>query len=100
MMRILFSTEAHREFEEAEHYYNRQAPRIGDEFRVEIKAALPRIQSWPLSCPIERGDIRRLTLSRFPYKLLYSAFPLLHEKITGQPKKLGSVPNFYACGLA
>jgi len=28
--------------------------------------------SWPLACPIERAEIRRLTLSRFPYKLLYS----------------------------
>ena len=33
---------------------------------------MPRIIAWPLSCPTERGDIRRLTLSRFPYKLLYS----------------------------
>jgi plasmid stabilization system protein ParE len=72
MMRVIFSPEARREFEEAERYYNHQAPHLGDEFRTEIKAALPRIQAWPLSCPIERGDIRRLTLSRFPYKLLYS----------------------------
>ena len=72
MMRVIFSPEARREFEEAERYYNRQAPRLGDEFRAEIKSALPRIQAWPLSCPVERGDIRRLTLSRFPYKLLYS----------------------------
>jgi len=69
MMRMIFAPEARREFEEAERYYNRQAPRLGDEFRAEIKSALPRIQAWPLSCPVERGDIRRLTLSRFPYKL-------------------------------
>jgi plasmid stabilization system protein ParE len=71
-MRVIFSTEARREFEESERYYNRQSPRLGDAFRAEIKSALPRIRAWPLSCPIERGDIRRLTLSRFPYKLLYS----------------------------
>jgi toxin ParE1/3/4 len=71
-MRVILSPEARREFEEAERYYNRQSPRLGDAFRVEIKAALPRIQSWPLPCPVERGDIHRLTLSRFPYKLLYS----------------------------
>jgi plasmid stabilization system protein ParE len=71
-MRVIFSPEARREFEESERYYNRQAPRLGDAFRAEIKLALPRIRAWPLSCPIERGDIRRLTLSRFPYKLLYS----------------------------
>lgn len=71
-MRVVFSPEARREFEAAERYYKRQSPRLGEEFRDEIKLALPRIQSWPLSCPVERGDIRRLTLSRFPYKLLYA----------------------------
>ena len=71
-MRIIFSPEARLEFDAAERYYNRQAPQLGDEFRAEIKSSLPRIQAWPLSCPVERGEIRRLTLSRFPYKLLYS----------------------------
>lgn len=71
-MRILLSSEARQEFEEAEQYYNRQVPKLGDQFRKEVRAALPRLQAWPLSCPVERGDIRRLTLSRFPYKLLYS----------------------------
>jgi toxin ParE1/3/4 len=71
-VRVLFSPEARQEFEEAEQYYNLQVPKLGDEFRKEVRAALPRLQAWPLSCPVERGDIRRLTLSRFPYKLLYS----------------------------
>lgn len=60
------------EFEEAERYYERQAPGLGAAFRAALKEALPRIPVWPLSCPVERGDIRRLVLSRFPYKLLYS----------------------------
>ncbi len=71
-MRVVFSPEAVLEFKEAESYYNRQVPQLGREFRAEIRAALPRIQAWPMSCPAERGDVRRLTLSRFPYKLLYS----------------------------
>lgn len=71
-MRVIFSPEARQEFEEAERYYNRQVPGLGERFRVEVRLALPRIRAWPLSCPCERGDIRRLILSRFPYKLLYS----------------------------
>jgi hypothetical protein len=71
-MRVVFSPEARLEFEEAERYYNRQVSGLGAKFRAEIVSALPRIHAWPLSCPVERGDIRRLTLSRFPYKLLYS----------------------------
>lgn len=74
-MRILFSPEAHLEFEEAEQYYERQVPDLGAAFRAAVKEALPRIRAWPLSCPVERGDIRRLVLSRFPYKLLYSVEP-------------------------
>lgn len=71
-MRLIFSPEARREFEEAERYHECQAPGLGTAFRAGVKEALPRIRAWPLSCPVERGDIRRLVLSRFPYKLLYS----------------------------
>lgn len=71
-MKLLFSPEARREFEEAEHYYERQAPGLGSAFRSSVKEALQRIRTWPLSCPVEQGEIRRLTLGRFPYKLLYS----------------------------
>jgi len=71
-MRVVFSPEARQEFEEAEEYYERKVPGLGVRFRAEVRAAIPRIRAWPLSCPCERGDIRRLTLSRFPYKILYA----------------------------
>lgn len=71
-MRIIFSPEARLEFEEAERYYQRQGPNLGQEFRREVNSTLPRLRDWPLACPIESGNIRHLTLSRFPYKLLYS----------------------------
>jgi toxin ParE1/3/4 len=71
-MRVIFSPEARREFEEAERYYRQQFPALGPQFRDEVKSALRRIRTWPLSCPTERGEIRRLATSRFPYKLLYS----------------------------
>lgn len=71
-MRLVFSPEARRELEEAERYHERQTQGLGSAFRASVKEALPRIRTWPLSCPVERGEIRRLTLSRFPYKLLYS----------------------------
>lgn len=71
-MRLIFSPEAKLELEEAERYYNRQEPGLGEHLRKEIASALPLIRAWPLACPTEQGDIRRLTLSRFPHKLLYS----------------------------
>lgn len=45
---------------------------MGAAYRAGIKEALSRLRAWPLACPVEKGDIRRMTLSRFPYKLLYS----------------------------
>lgn len=71
-MRVFFSPEAQLEFAEAERYYSQQVPGLGERFSAEIRSALGRIRKWPLSCPIERGAIRRLILTRFPYKLLYS----------------------------
>jgi len=71
-MRVIFSPEARLEFEEAERYYQRQATYLGKAFRSEVRDALPRLRNWPFACPFEIGEIRRLTLSRFPYKLLYS----------------------------
>jgi toxin ParE1/3/4 len=71
-MRVVFSPEAREEFDEAERWYEEQAPGLGNRFREEVKSALRRAIAWPLSCPIEGGEIRRLILTRFPYKVLYS----------------------------
>ena len=73
-MRVEFSPEAKAEFEDSEGYYERQVPGLGNRFRVDIRDALARLRRWPFLGPVERegGDIRRLTMSRFPYKLLYS----------------------------
>jgi hypothetical protein len=71
-MRVVFAPEARDEFVDAERYYEEQLPGLGARFRGEVRVALRRARAWPLSCPIERGDIRRLILTRFPYKLLYS----------------------------
>jgi plasmid stabilization system protein ParE len=59
-MQIIFSPEARLEFDEAERYYHRQASYLGKEFRKEVLDTLPRLRNWPLACPIELGEIRRL----------------------------------------
>lgn len=70
-MRIAFSPEAAAEFNDGERYYERQLPGLGARFRAEVRAALKRLRHWPLAAPVERGEIRRMILTRFPYKLLY-----------------------------
>ncbi len=74
-MRVLFSPEARAEFEDAARYYDEQRQGLGDELRREIRNFLPQLRRSPLTFPVERGDIRRLILARFPYKLLYSVEP-------------------------
>lgn len=74
-MHLVLSPEARLEFEEAERYYNRQSAGLGDGLRDEIRGALKRIRTWPIAFPVERGEIRRALLGRFPYKILYSIEP-------------------------
>lgn len=71
-MRVVFAQEAQLEFEEAKRYYRLQLPSLEHQLREEIRSALRRLRTWPLAFPVERGDIRRVLLRRFPYKLLYS----------------------------
>jgi plasmid stabilization system protein ParE len=67
-----FSRDARAEFSDGESYYERQMPGLGARFRADVRDALKRLRHWPLAAPVERGEIRRVILSRFPYKLLYS----------------------------
>lgn len=71
-MRILVSPEARDEYQAAIRYYDQQVPSLGTRLTEEIRAALRRMSDWPLAFPVERGEIRRVLLGWFPYKLLYS----------------------------
>lgn len=71
-MHIQFSPHTRAEFDDAQQYYERQFDGLGERFRLEVREALVRLRNWPLAAPVERGEIRRLILSRFPYKMLYS----------------------------
>ena len=71
-MRLLVAPEARLEFEAARRYYAQQSPGLGEAFHAQVRGALQRIRNWPLAGPVERGGIRRATLGRFPYKVLYA----------------------------
>ena len=71
-MEIIFSLEAKTELEEGMQYYNRQSAGLGEQFKTEIIRGLQRVRAWPLATAVEQGEIRRMLLHRFPYKLLYS----------------------------
>ncbi len=71
-MQIVFAPEALREFEQAWRYYEATQPGLGRRFKEVVHTGLKRIKAWPLAFAIEAGDVRRLLLPHFPYKLLYA----------------------------
>ena len=71
-MKIVFSKYAKLELEDATHFYELEFEGLGRRFKVEIKKAAIRISENPKAWLVERGEVRRCLLHKFPYKLLYS----------------------------
>jgi len=71
-MQLMLLPLARLELQEARQYYDLQQPGLGQRCIQDFKAAARRIVRWPLACPLERGEIRKCLLERFPYKLLYA----------------------------
>ncbi len=71
-MKIVFDRLAVKELEEAVEYYEIQVRGLGERFEKEIKRSLKTIKRFPEIGSIERGDIRKFLLHKFPYKILYS----------------------------
>jgi len=71
-MKIIFSKLAQRELEDAIHYHELEYSGLGKKFKEEIKKAVHRITEYPQAWSIERSEVRKCLLHKFPYKLLYS----------------------------
>jgi plasmid stabilization system protein ParE len=71
-MRIVYSTLARQELEDAARYYELEHEGLGERFRQEVKKATRRITRYPQAWSLERGEVRKCLLHKFPYKLLYS----------------------------
>jgi plasmid stabilization system protein ParE len=74
-MKVLFSRLAVNELEDASDYYTLEQQGLGDSFRSEVQQAIRRILRFPLAWPVERGEVRKTFVHRFPYKILYSIEP-------------------------
>ncbi len=72
MTKILFSKLAKFEMEDAARLYDLAYPGLGKSFKNEVKKAAIRIAEYPQAWSVERGEVRKCLLHRFPYKLLYS----------------------------
>lgn len=71
-MRVIFSKLARKELDDATHYYEIEFEGLGKRFWKEVRKAAKRISEYPEAWSVERGDVRKCLLHKFPYKLLYS----------------------------
>jgi plasmid stabilization system protein ParE len=71
-MKVVFSRLAKQELDDASRYYEIEYRELGKRFRGEVRDAAKRIAKYPEAWPVERGEIRKCLLHKFPYKLLYS----------------------------
>jgi toxin ParE2 len=69
---VRFLRIAEIELDEAIHWYESQAPGLGDTFLIEVLSAVDRISIFPDAWHPLDVDVRRCRLSRFPYGLIYA----------------------------
>ena len=71
-MKVFFSSLAKSELDDACRFYEIEFTGLGQQFRDEVRKAVFRIAEYPKAWSIERGEVRKCLLHRFPYKMLYS----------------------------
>jgi toxin ParE1/3/4 len=78
MRSVIFHPLAEQELIDAVSYYEEQQAELGLEYLGEVQHAVNFLMRYPEAGAKIRGDIRRLTLPKFPYSLLYR---VLEEQI-------------------
>lgn len=71
-MRVIFTGLAKQELEDAVRFYELEYSGLGRKFKEEVRKAALRIAAYPEGWSIERGNVRKCLLHKFPYKLLYA----------------------------
>lgn len=70
-MRIRFVDEAGAEFLDGISYYEKQQPKLGRRFKVEVEQTLLWLVEHTEACRLRQGGYRRLNLRIFPYYIPY-----------------------------
>ena len=68
-MKIRILKVAQIEFNEAKEYYEIEQTGLGKKFEEDIKEGIKRIYQFPNAWPLEKPEIRRFFLHRFPYMI-------------------------------
>ena len=70
-MNINYLKLAKLEFHDSIKYYEQQEKGLGKKFSNDIQTSINRIKNFPNSYQKVSNQIRRCTLHRFPYNILY-----------------------------
>ncbi len=70
--RVVVRRAAEVELAEAVDWYEGQVAGLGDDFISEFDATLARLLENPFQYQVIEDDIRRASLHRFPYGIMYS----------------------------
>jgi len=65
-MRVIFSTLARQELGDATRHYEIEHEGLGRRFKAEVKKPAGRIARYQRAWSIERGDVRKCSLPKFP----------------------------------
>jgi hypothetical protein len=58
---------------EAADFYDLERPGLGTEFLDEVEQTMLQVLKYPKSSPVVLGQVRKRTVTRFPYSVVYSA---------------------------
>ncbi len=72
MNRVVFSQYAKQELDDAIRFYDLKLSGLGAELKNDVRKAVLQITEYPLAWSVERGEVRKCLLHKFPYKVLYS----------------------------
>lgn len=53
-------------------FYELEYVGLGRKFKEEVRKAALRVAEYPKAWSLERGEVRKCLLHKFPYKLMYS----------------------------
>ncbi len=68
-MDIEISEFAQKELDDAVVFYEVEQNRLGLRFRDEVRKAIDRIKMFPKTWPIERCEVRKCFVHKFPYSI-------------------------------
>ena len=77
-MKVEFLTPAQGEFEQIVRYYDQQREGLGNQFIIEFRRTVRRIENFPTAWSAMSSDVRRCQVHRFPYSVIYT---VRHEVI-------------------